>query len=296
MTMPNSISFPTVPSLTSSQSSLDDASALSLAHHRTAGDVCELFYGASPPAWQAVERLYDAHATYENPFLTATSKDTISDVHALAHTLSQLDVPKPWAVLRALFRLSGDSARWENTWFRGLSMWNEVNNISECDTFDGHKRTMVEHTLHMLILPGLHSISPASSPSSSRVPTADSTKPLLLTDHTNAPSPQLHHANLSFWPPSPFHLKLPIITRLSFNDAGKITHHRDFWDVKDLLGLVPGMTLVQWVSSRLAAQSIRGIVSVGRALLRTPPQDEETGVRPESSSAGDAKRRAAHMR
>lgn len=32
--------------------------------------------------------------------------------------------------------------------------------------------------------------------------------------------------------PSILHLSLPIITRLSFNDAGKITHHRDFWDVK----------------------------------------------------------------
>lgn len=32
--------------------------------------------------------------------------------------------------------------------------------------------------------------------------------------------------------PSIFHLALPIITRLSFNDAGKITQHRDFWDVK----------------------------------------------------------------
>ncbi|KAI9000748.1 hypothetical protein BD414DRAFT_472623 [Trametes punicea] len=279
MTTPNSIAFPTLPSWTLSQSSIDSVSALSLTHHRTAADVCELFYGESPPAWQAVERFYDTHATYENPFLTATSKDTISDVHVLAHTLSTLNVPKPWAVLRALFGISADTPQ-GIVWFRGVRMWNEVNNISECDTFDGHKRTMVEHTLHILILPGLHSI-PQASPSHFR--TTESAMSLLLTDHADPRSVPFQHPNISFWPPSPFHLKLPMITRLSFNDAGKITHHRDFWDVKDLLGLVPGMTLIQWVSSRIAAQSIRGLVRVGRALLHSPPHDEETGVARESS-------------
>ncbi|OSD04563.1 hypothetical protein PYCCODRAFT_1433432 [Trametes coccinea BRFM310] len=293
MTAPNSVSFPTVPSWTPSQSSADSASALSLAHHRTAADVCELFYGESPPAWQAVERFYDAHATYENPFLTATSKDTISDIHALAHTLSKLDVPKPWAVLLAIFRISAGSSQ-GSSWFRGLSMWNEVNNISECDTFDGHKRTMVEHTLHILILPGLHSTPQTASTSSNHLPgvPVESALSLLLPETTNHRPLQFEHPNVSFWPPSPLHLKLPIITRLSFNDAGKITHHRDFWDVKDLLGLVPGMTLVQWISSRIAAQSIRGLVRVGRAFLRSPPQDEEAG--PLESRAGGGGKRPSH--
>ncbi|KAI0677272.1 hypothetical protein C8Q78DRAFT_1001932 [Trametes maxima] len=296
MAPPNSISFPTVPSLASSHSSAAEASALSLAHHRTAADACELFYGASPPAWQAVERFYDPHATYENPFVTATSKDTISDVHALAHALSQLDVPKPWAVLRALFRLApdGGGGRWGSAWFRGVSMWNEVNNISECDTFDGHKRTMVEHTLHILVLPGLHSVSPAQTPLG-HSPASESMMSLLPVDHTSHPSLPFQHSSISLWPPSPFHLKLPIITRLSFNDAGKITHHRDFWDVKDLLGLVPGMTLVQWVSSRLAAQSIRGIVRVGRALLRSPAPDEEAGVSHELETSAADSRKQQHF-
>ncbi|KAI0776180.1 hypothetical protein BD413DRAFT_602652 [Trametes elegans] len=295
MAAPNSISFPTVPSATSSQFSVDNASALSLANHRTAADVCDLFYGASPPAWQAVERLYDVHATYENPFITATSKDTISDVHALAHTLSQLNVPKPGAVLRALFRIPADSG-WGDAWFRGLSMWNEVNNISECDTFDGHKRTMVEHTLHILILPGLHTISYASPNSATDSPTSDSMMSLRPADQTTPRSLHFQHPDISLSPPSPFHLKLPIITRLSFNDAGKITHHRDFWDVKDLLGLLPGMTLVQWVSTRLAAQGIRGVVRVGRALFRAPPSDVESGVPRETGAAGDTKKRAATFR
>ena len=46
------------------------------------------------------------------------------------------------------------------------------------------------------------------------------------------------------------------MTRLSFNEQGLITHHRDIWDVKDVLGLVPGISLAQWIGSRLAAQSL----------------------------------------
>ena len=46
------------------------------------------------------------------------------------------------------------------------------------------------------------------------------------------------------------------MTRLSFNEQGRITHHRDFWDVKDVLGLVPGVGLAQWISSRLVAQGL----------------------------------------
>jgi hypothetical protein len=56
--------------------------------------------------------------------------------------------------------------------------------------------------------------------------------------------------------PSPLHLQLHIITRLSFNEQGRITHHRDFWDMKDMLGLIPGLSLAQWISSRLVARSL----------------------------------------
>ena len=39
------------------------------------------------------------------------------------------------------------------------------------------------------------------------------------------------------------------------------------------------MTLVQWVSGRLAAQGIRGVVRAGRALFGSPPPlDEESGA------------------
>jgi len=45
-------------------------------------------------------------------------------------------------------------------------------------------------------------------------------------------------------------------------------HHRDFWDVKDMLGLVPGVGLLQWISGRVAARTL-GLISrflvVGKA-------------------------------
>ena len=189
---------------------------------------------------------------------------------------------------------------------------------------------VVEHTLHIVVLPGLHwhaqqAPSNASDAGSAVVPRSDST--VSLREHASTPtSARLRYPEHSFWPPSPFHLVLPIITRLSFNEAGKITHHRDFWDVKvwtyqtplrpargawgggqdpptdkflyvfqDLLGLVPGMTLVQWVTGRLAAQGIRGVVRAGRAFFRSPPRDEEAAPAliappPPSKSAGSSSR------
>lgn len=130
MAAPSSVAFPSAPSARSSL----DVSTLSLSHHQTATEICELFYGESPPAWQTVDRFYDPNATYENPFVTATSKGTIGDVHALSRYLSSLDVPKPGAILCTLFRLSSDH-RWRDAWFRGVRMWNEVNDISECESF-----------------------------------------------------------------------------------------------------------------------------------------------------------------
>ncbi|TFK94249.1 hypothetical protein K466DRAFT_642333 [Polyporus arcularius HHB13444] len=293
MASSNNVAFPMSRSARSSVL-WENTPSLSLTHHQTAAEICELFYGASPPAWQAVDRFYDPNATYENPFITATSRDTIADVHTLARHLSQLDVPKPTAILCALFRLSADH-RWRDAWFRGVSMWNEVNDISECESFDGQKRTMVEHTLHILFLPGLHPHTHPSSEGAGPASSSESVMSLLLPGSANAnPSVRHRYSDLSLWPPSPFHLKLPIITRLSFNEADKITHHRDFWDVKDLLGLLPGMTLVQWMSGRLAAQGIRGLVRVGRALFRSPPRDDEAAAGlsehpPPAKSAGSNK-------
>lgn len=56
--------------------------------------------------------------------------------------------------------------------------------------------------------------------------------------------------------PSPFHLQLRIISKLTFNEQGRISAHRDFWDARDLVGLIPGATATQWVLTRLAARGL----------------------------------------
>jgi len=61
---------------------------------------------------------------------------------------------------------------------------------------------------------------------------------------------------------TPLHVQLRVLTRLSFNESGRVTYHRDFVDVKDLFSLVPGFTAVQWFSSTLAARLLSGVSSV----------------------------------
>ena len=103
---------------------------------------------------------------------------------------------------------------------------------------DGHKRIMVEHTLHILVFPGLHPHAqqpPVNTLSSAGGLIPPSESSISLRDYVTMALPSStrnRHPDISLWPPSPFHLVLPMITRLSFNEAGKITHHRDFWDVK----------------------------------------------------------------
>ena len=120
---------------------------------------------------------------------------------------------------------------------------------------DGHRKAIVEHTLNILLLPGIHRESAISH--RARV-SSDS----LLNIHGSPMTPSNPHGftrpslpipgtSLSF--PSPLHLRLRIITRLSFNEQGLVTYHRDIWDVKDLIGMLPGMTLAQWLGTRIAA-------------------------------------------
>ena len=122
---------------------------------------------------------------------------------------------------------------------------------------DGHRRSVVEHTINVLILPGIH------HDTSRLAYTATSSSSISLTDpkqfptpHPTSPALPIPLTDLTLPFPSPLHLQLPIMTRLSFNEQGLITHHRDICDVKDVLGLVPGISLAQWIGSRLAAQSL----------------------------------------
>jgi hypothetical protein len=109
---------------------------------------------------------------------------------------------------------------------------------------------MIEHTLNILFLPGIHQ----DSPHSDHLRSASSLSLATTPPHPMAPSLHLPLTSISI--PSPLHLRLHIITRLSFNEQGRITHHRDFWDIKDVLGLVPGLGLAQWITSRMAARGL----------------------------------------
>ena len=118
---------------------------------------------------------------------------------------------------------------------------------------DGHRKTIIEHTLNVLLLPGIHRDRHKSDDATdSLISTTGS--PISQTRHVSSPSLPVPGTSLSI--PSPFHLTLHVITRLSFNEQGRVTHHRDFWDVKDVIGLVPGLTLAQWISTRLAAKGL----------------------------------------
>jgi len=112
---------------------------------------------------------------------------------------------------------------------------------------DGHRKTMVEHTLNILFFPGIHDDTTHYHTGSTLS---------LSTTPPHPTSPSLHLPLTPFNIPSPLHLRLHIITRLSFNEQGRITHHRDFWDVKDVLGLIPGLGLAQWIASRVAARGL----------------------------------------
>lgn len=132
---------------------------------------------------------------------------------------------------------------------------------NRCAFADGHRRSIVEHTVNVLFLPGLHSDrtrpGQTAASSSSLIPDRSSTHLLLENQYPPRPSdPRLYIPGTSLGVPSPLHFQLHILTRLSFNEQGRITHHRDIWDVKDVLGLVPGVSLAQWISARLAATSL----------------------------------------
>jgi hypothetical protein len=95
---------------------------------------------------------------------------------------------------------------------------------------------------------------------------------------------------------SPFHFRLPVTTKLSFNDAGRITHHRDVWDMADLLAMLPGMPFAQWVGTRMTAHALSFVRRAGglvlspfsRSAFQGAPTDVETGDKAQSTSTTPA--------
>ena len=136
----NTVAFPTPETPTSAhipshRSSVDTRqSTLSISRHATALEICDLVYSASVPTWEAIERFYEPNSTYENPFVTATSRAVIADIHATAAQLAQIDVPKPVAVLYALLGLKREGRRM-SSWFSLLRAWSEMGDVSESESF-----------------------------------------------------------------------------------------------------------------------------------------------------------------
>lgn len=256
-----------------SMSTISNMSMISIC--ATALDVCEYVYGDGVTPFDAIARFYETNAIYENPFLTATSRSVIADIHRMTRQLSTVDIPRPLAMFCTLFGLRlPPSLHDAGPLFRGLRVWTEIGDICENESFDGHRKTIIEHTLNVLLLPGIHCDGHRTGDTSdSLISTTGSPISHSQIHHPSSPSLPIPGTSLSI--PSPFHFKLHVITRLSFNEQGRITHHRDFWDVKDVIGLVPGLTLAQWIGTRLAT---KGVSFVSRVWIREKVHDYEQAV------------------
>lgn len=224
--------------------------------------VCDFVYDNSPSTsfLDTAELFYETRAVYENPLITATSRTLIADIHALVRQFSIVDIPKPSKILGALLpRVPIKDSVSSDPWFRVLRIWSEIEEFSESESFDGHKRSIVEHTLNILLFPDLHmgfkiprSLSLHTSEST---PANEAVHELSLVSAT----PSLSVPGTPFAVPSPLHLQLHVITRLSFNEQGQITYHRDVWDMRDVIGLVPGMRIAQWILGRAGAWGLSWI-------------------------------------
>ena len=136
----NTVAFPTTVSSVSlpQMSPPGPRSTVQSLTHASALEICDLVYGPAPTSWEAIERFYEPGATYENPFVTATSRALISDIHALSTQLARVDIPKPIALLFALFRIER-TGRWREPWFRALRVWSEIGDVCESDSFGEHR-------------------------------------------------------------------------------------------------------------------------------------------------------------
>lgn len=142
--------------------------------------------------------------------------------------------------------------------------------------------------MHIVLLPQLHTMATPgadhhpSSPTLDVVSTASLHSSLFAAAQQPA-QPVLSLAGGRVQLPSPLHFKLRVTTRLSFNEAGRITRHRDTWDVRDFIALAPGMGTVQAVTTRLAGFALS---AAAWALGHENPA-HRGGVRPLRASLPD---------
>lgn len=199
------------------------------------------------------------------------------------------------ALLCILFRVRppDSSQSPDEALFQGLRVWTDILDACESESFgtsfppysekpinfklDGHRKVIVEHSLNILLLPGIHCEGTISHRAHASSDSLVSTHGSFM--HLNKPfvTPSLAIPGTSLALPSPLHFKLRIITRLSFNEQGLVTHHRDIWDVKDVMGLVPGVSLAQWIGTRIAAV---GLSYISSFLPRTKTDHEQSTTDP----------------
>lgn len=147
-------------------------------------------------------------------------------------------------------------------------------------TPDGSQTSVVEHVVHVLFLPGLH-----NSDRAHQTGRTYSSESLLYSHAVATPSPASSSVKLT-WPFggainrgwSPFHFRMRVTTRLSFNDAGRVVHHRDLIDLKDLIQGFPGGTAFQWLTSTLAAKSLSVLSRI--FVYRSKADKDETASSP----------------
>lgn len=102
-------------------------------HLKSAIEICDLIYDSSAPSWQALERFYEPSAIYENPFVTASSRAAIADLHTLSTSLATVNVPRPSALLYRLLNIPVDG--WDPTLFEAVSTWHEIKDVCESESF-----------------------------------------------------------------------------------------------------------------------------------------------------------------
>ena len=148
--------------------------------------------------------------SYENPFLTATSRSIIADIQRMSRQFSSVDVPQPLTMFYTLFCLEiRDRVRNPAQLSRALRSWTEMGDISETESFGE------AYLIHHEALVGYNKCSGLTS----------CRYPALLQR-----------------------------TRLG----------HDFWDVKDVAGLVPAVSLAQWIVTRLPVKEISYMFNLSR--------------------------------
>lgn len=208
--------------------------------------------------------------------ITATSRALISDIHTLTRRCCAVDVPRPLSILHALLRVRPPNKFDADPWFKAIRIWPEVDDISETESFgtfllffistviltshfalDGHKKSFVEYTLNVLFFPDLHTTYRMPKTLMLRRPPPSPTESQLSLSVPASPSLSIPGTPISV--PSPLHFQLPVMTRLTFNEQGQITYHRDIWDFRDVVRLIPGARVALWIMARAGAWGLSWI-------------------------------------